>query len=310
VTVPSYRFRIPGLSGRPGAGKDRDASSMRSLSAGRTKAATALFKKSPMAVSHALLACSLLPVLLLSACSKVTLLRTEELRRVQDKVDSVGNRVETLQKSVDDVNLAMGGSTSKMKADLTLMLNELSTQITRLHSEIDETQHRLTQLTAKIDRLDQRKIVGGPVSGEPAGQGGAAAGGTAGGEMRVVEGLDLENLYNQSRDDYIRGKYDLAFSGFKSVYEKDAGGTWKEQAMYWMGECLLKQEKPDKALEAYQRTVQEFPRGTKTCSARFKIGLILHEKKDKARRDEEWNRLVTECPGHNEAQRARELMKE
>jgi TolA-binding protein len=265
-----------------------------------------LFKKPSVAVSHALLACSLLSVLLLSACSKVTMLRTEELRRVQGKVDSVGSRVESLQKSVDDVNLAMGGSTSKMKADLTLMLNELATQITRLHAEIDETQHRLTQLTAKIDKLDQRKIVGGPVAGDPAGQGGAAAGG----EMKVVEGLDLEHLYNQSRDDYIRGKYDLAFSGFKSVYEKDAGGTWKEQAMYWMGECLLKQEKPDKALEAYQRTVKEFPRGTKNCSARFKIGLILHEKKDKAGRDEEWNRLITECPGHNEAQRAKELMRE
>lgn len=250
----------------------------------------------------ALFVLPVLSVLLLSACSKVTMLRTEELRHVQGKVDSVGSRVENLQKSVDEVNLALGGSTSKMRADLTLMLNELATQITRLHAEIDETQHRLTQLTAKIDKLDQRKIVGGPVSGEPSGQGG--------GEMRVVEGLDLENLYNQSRDDYIRGKYDLAFSGFKNVYEKDAGGTWKEQAMYWMGECLLKQEKPDKALEAYRRTVEEFPRGSKNCSALFKIGLILHNKKDKAKRDEEWNRLITECPGHNEAQRARELMKE
>lgn len=128
--------------------------------------------------------------------------------------------------------------------------------------------------------------------------------------MRVVDGLDLENLYNQSRDDYIRGKYDLAFSGFKNVYEKDAGGTWKEQAMYWMGESLLKQGKPDKAMEAYQRTVKEYPRGTKTCSARFKIGLIHDEKKDKPKRDEEWAQLIKECPGSNEAQRAQEMQKE
>lgn len=256
------------------------------------------------------------PAVLLMACSKVTMLRTEELKIVQAEVKAVNTRVETLQKSVDEVNLALGGSTSKMKADLTLMLNELATQITRLHSEIDETQHRLTQLTAKIDKLDQKKIiVGGSAPAAPGAPGTAAPGqpgtGTGGSEnVRVVEGLDLENLYNQSRDDYIRGKYDLAFSGFKSVYEKDAGGTWKEQAMYWMGESLLKQGKADKALEAYQRTVKEFPRGTKTCSASFKIGLIHHEKGDKGKRDEEWTRLVKECPGSNEAQRAQEMQKE
>ncbi len=241
------------------------------------------------------------------------MLRTEELRNVQAEVKAVNARVETLQKSVDDVNLAMGGSTSKMKADLTLMLNELATQITRLHSEIDETQHRLTQLTAKIDKLDQKKIIVGGAGSAPGTPGTAAPGqpGAGGTEsVRVVEGLDLENLYNQSRDDYIRGKYDLAFSGFKTVYEKDAGGTWKEQAMYWMGESLLKQGKPDKALEAYQRTVKEFPRGSKTCSARFKIGLIFDEKKDKSARDAEWSQLINECPGSNEAQRAKEIQKE
>ena len=254
----------------------------------------------------------LLPVLLLAACSKVTLLRTEELRKVQGEVKAVNARVETLQKSVDEVNLAMGGASSKMKADLTLMLTELANQITRLHSEIDETQHRLTQLTAKIDKLDQKKIIVGG-SGAPAAPGTATPGqpGSGGSEsVRVVEGLDLENLYNQSRDDYIRGKYDLAFTGFKSVYEKDAGGTWKEQAMYWMGESLLKQGKADKALEAYQRTVKEFPRGSKTCSARFKMGLIHHEKNDKGKRDEEWTPLIAECPGSNEAQRAQEMQKE
>lgn len=266
----------------------------------------------------------LLPALLFTACSKVTMLRTEELRNVQARVDTVGHKVEVLQKSVDEVNLAMGGSTSKMKADLTLMLKELETQITRLHAEIDETQHHLTQLTAKIDKLDQRKIVGGaavPAPGAPGspavpGAPGTVTPGTSGqpggapGDMRVVEGLDLENLYNQARDDYIRGKYDLAFAGFKNVYEKDAGGTWKEQSMYWMGESLLKQDKSDKAVEAYQRTVKEFPNGSKTCSARFKIGLIFHEKKDRTKRDEEWRTLIAECPGSNEAQRAQEMMKE
>jgi TolA-binding protein len=80
--------------------------------------------------------------------------------------------------------------------------------------------------------------------------------------------------------------------------------------MFWLGETLLKQDKPDKALEAYARVVREFPRGTKACSAHFKLGLIYNDKKDKAKRDEEWNKLIAECAGTNEAQRAQEIQKE
>jgi TolA-binding protein len=265
------------------------------------------------------LALSAFCVVAWTGCSKVTMLRTEELKIVQKDVLAVHTQVEGLQKSVDELNLAQGGSTSKMKADLTLMLTELQSQITRLHSEIDETQYRLTQLSGKIDKLDAKRIIGTP--GQPGAPGAAvpAAPGTpaapgaaspAPGDVRVVEGLDLENLYNQARDDYIRGKYDLALQGFKSVYEKDAGGTWKELALYWIGESLMKQDKPDKAIDAYSRAVKEFPRGSKTCSARFKIGLIYHTKKDTEKRNAEWARLIAECPGSNEAQRAQEMQKE
>lgn len=252
-------------------------------------------------------------ILAWTGCSHITMLRTEELRKVQGEVQSAGKQIENLQKSVDELNLAQGGSTSKMKADLTLMLNQLESQITRLHAEIDETQFRLTQLSAKIEKLDQKKyVVGGPgqTGSTPGAPGTPGAAGPGGESMRVIEGLDLEALFNQSRDDYIRGKYDLAMQGFKNVYEKDDGGTWRELAMYWLGETLMKQDKPDKALEAYGRVVKEFPRGTKSCSSYFKMGLILHQKKDKSKRDEEWDKLIKECPGTNEAQRAKEMQKD
>jgi TolA-binding protein len=272
----------------------------------------------PSPFSRILRACAplglaLISSLVLGGCGAFETLRVQN-EKTQSDVKAVAKQVEAVQKSVDELNLSQGGSTSKMKADLTMMLNQLEGQITRLHAEIDETQYRLTQLSTKIEKLDQKKIVVGGSAGAMAPPGsapGAPAGGTATGEpVRVVDGLDLEALFNQARDDYIRGKYDLALSGFKTVYEKDGGGTWRELAMFWLGETLLKQDKADKALEAYARVTREFPRGNKTCSARFKIGLIYHEKKDKAKRDEEWNKLIAECAGSNEAQRAKEMQKE
>jgi TolA-binding protein len=250
----------------------------------------------------------------------MTMLRTQELRKVQEQilagrreVAEVQKSVLDVQKSVDDLNLKQGGTSSKMRADLTSMLTELQTQIGRLRAEIDETQHRLGQLGQKLDKLEQRKIV---VSGPspPAPQGSADTSvnsGTTGTAptVKVVEGLDLENLFNQSREDYIRGKYDLAYKGFNTVYEKDAGGSYKEAAEYWMAECLWKGGKTDKALEIYQRVIQEFPKGGKACASRFKLGLIHDQKKDEGRRDAVWKQLLDECPQSNEAERAREMMK-
>jgi TolA-binding protein len=259
---------------------------------------------------------ALIGALFLSACSNMTVLRTRELRAVGDSVQVVGQRVNEVQRSVDELNLSQGGTSSKMRADLTAMLGDLKEQISRLQAEIDETQHRLGQLSAKMEHLDQRKIV--VVGGDTLTSGmdnsgvtpGAASGGKGAPQVKVVDGLDLEHVFNQAREDYVRGKYDLSYSGFKTVYEKDAGGSYKELALYWMGECLFKAGKGDKALEMYERAVKENPKGNRTCSARFKIGLIHHEAKSLEKRDAAWEVLIKECPSANETGRAQALMQE
>lgn len=250
-------------------------------------------------------------------CSNMTVLRTREIRAVGDSVKAVEQKVVEVQKSVDDLNLKQGGTSSKMRADLTLMLGELKDQISQLRSEIDETQYRLGQLSTKLEHLEQRKIViGGDTSASVAGVGGAAAAAGANPKVgnpaavKVVEGLDLDHIFNQAREDYVRGKYDLSYSEFKTVYEKDQGGSYKELALYWMGECLYKGGKPDKAFELYARTISEFPKGTKVCSARFKMGLMQNDLNEKEKRDEIWSQLLKTCPGTNEAGRAEEMMKE
>ena len=124
-----------------------------------------------------------------------------------------------------------------------------------------------------------------------------------------MEGLDLDHLFNQAREDYISGKYDLAYKGFKTVYERDDAGSYKEQSLYWMGECLWKGGRGDAALDIYQRTLTEFPKGDKSCAALFKIGLIYDQKQNTDQRNSTWNQLIDACPQSNEAGRARELMK-
>jgi TolA-binding protein len=236
----------------------------------------------------------------LTGCSQMTILRTQELRKVETQVEASRKEIADLQKAIDDLNLKQGGSTSRMRADITSLLTDLQAQISRLHAEIDETQHRLGQLNQKLDKLDQRKVV---VAAPP------AKDSTKPAAVKVIPGLDFEHLFNQAREDYIRGKYDLAYQGFKSLYEKENSGSYKELALYWMGECRLKADQPDRALEMYQRVVKEFPDGSQGCASRLKIGLIHDQRQEIDKRNEAWNQLIAACPQSNEAERARELLK-
>ena len=247
---------------------------------------------------------------LLMGCSQITLLRTQELRDVGAKVDSSRKEIAEVQQSIDALSLKQGGTSSQMRADLTTMLGDLQSQIGRLHADIDQTQRRLSDLSQKLDRLEQRKVVisggGLPGSGGPIGVAPPYVPTT----VKVVDGLDLDHLFSQAREDYIKAKYDLAYQGFKGVYESDSvGGSYKEQSLYWMGECLWKGDRADEALGLYRRVLQEFPNGDKSCPARFKIGLIFNEKQDTPQRNQIWNELLSACPQSNEADRVREMMK-
>ena len=237
----------------------------------------------------------------LMGCSKITVIRTQELRILQEQIQASRKEIADVQKAVDDLSLNQGGTTSKMRADLTSMLSELQNQISRLQEEIDETQSRLGQLSLKLDKLDQRKVV---FSNPPPGDTtvGAAT------KVKVVEGLDFENLFNQSSEDFIRGKYELAQQGFKTVFDKDTVGTYKDQALFWIAECLVKLDKGEKAMETYAKVIKDFPKGNKSCSSRFKMGLIYDQKKDITHRNEIWNQLISSCPQSNEAHRAKEMM--
>jgi len=236
-----------------------------------------------------------------AGCSQMTVLRTHELRQLGQQIDESRKEIAQLQKSIDDLNLQQGGSTNKMRADLTSMLTDLQAQIGRLHAEIDETQHRLGQLNQKLDRMEGRKVVPAKVD---------TTKGKTEPTTKVVPGLDLEHMFGVAREDFIRGRYDLAYQGFKAIYEKDDAGAWREQSLYWMAECFWKGEKTDRALELYARIHTEFPDGAQRCAAWFKTGLIHGQKNDVARRNEALNLLISNCPQTNEAERAKDILKQ
>ncbi len=241
-------------------------------------------------------------VLMFSGCARLKRVEAN-VDKTNQQVGELTNQVKVLQKVIDDLNVNQGGATNKMKADLTMLIKQLDEQLERLKSEMDESQYRFKQLEKKLDAIASQRLM---ITGVPADSGDTSGVPSA----KVVSGLDLEKLYNQAREDYIAGKYQVAFKGFETVLQKDITGTYKDLALYWMGECHYKEKKYKEASEYYNRNVSEYPQGSKMCSAYFKLGLIEDELKNKKKRNEIWNTLIKKCDGSNEAYRAKELIKQ
>jgi TolA-binding protein len=200
---------------------------------------------------------------------------------------------------LDEISVQQGGTTSRMRADLTSMLNDLQQQIARLHNEINETQQRIGQLNQRLDRIAPRPGTGAGFTAAPD---------TSAPSAEVASGLDLDHLFNQAREDHVRGRYELAYQGFRTVYERDEAGSYREGALYWMAESLWKGQRERQALEMYRRTLREYPEGALHCATLLKIGLLQDELLDLEGRDDTWETLIRECPESNEALRARELL--
>lgn len=248
-------------------------------------------------------------LLVLGGCSRFYVVETN-VAETKSEVQKVKQQVSDLAKSVDDLNLKTGGATSTMRADLTIMLKELSAQIDRLGAELDESQYRLQQMEKKVDLMRSQKIlISGPTDslGLPKLVNGSDSGSAP--SVRVIEALDIEKIYNQAREDFIVGKLELAISGFLKVFEKDVQETYRDNALFWVGESYFKLKNWEKAIEYYNRCIKEYPRGNKRCSAYFKSGLAFQELNQTESRNTAWKDLNTHCPTSNEAQRAQELMK-
>jgi TolA-binding protein len=236
----------------------------------------------------------------------------KNINSTHDKVKKLEAQIAELSKAIDDLNVNTGGATSKMKADLTMLLKQLEVNLERLAAEMDESQYRMRQLERKIDMISTQRLL---ITGSVGDSLGPADSSDSPGvkktkTAKVVAGLDIENLYNQARGDFLTGKYSLAFKGFKTVFEKDKAGSFKDNALYWMGECKYKEEKFDQAEEYYNRCIKEYPLGNKICSAMFKLGMVKDKKEKKKERNKIWKTMIEKCPGSNEAHRARQIMEE
>ncbi|HEY7817811.1 MAG TPA: hypothetical protein VIG29_06320, partial [Vicinamibacteria bacterium] len=191
-----------------------------------------------------------------------------ELRNIQAQLVELQSAQAALKAAMDALNAGVAeqqDAVRKNLADSKITLERVQQDMSILSERIDETNTRLGGLREDLVTLRQSEPIvvppAEPGTGETPTQATPAAP-TAEAPAPpavVASGPSVIDIYNEARNDYTQGRYQLAVSGFKDVLELDKRGDLADNAHYWMGEAYLAQRQHELALAEFDRIIRDYP---------------------------------------------------
>ncbi|MDB9744163.1 hypothetical protein OAA91_01400 [Fibrobacterales bacterium] len=236
--------------------------------------------------------------LVLSSCSYITTLRTEEIRSVETNLEQ---RIDSLNLKLDSLSTFVSMQLRMQNADLNLSqkktlsnLDAIMVKMEELNFALNKLDKDFKEISSKVTQVQSPKNV---APNEP-----------------KIDTLKIKQLeYATSRSDYLQGLYKEAFQGFKEVYASRVDSELSENSLYWMALSYEKLNFVDNAIKALDRLKKEFPKGIKICTSLNQKARML-ETKGAPKGDVflVLNELIEHpsCASSNEAALARERVKE
>lgn len=209
--------------------------------------------------------------------------------------------------------------------DLTLAMDALRRDNSRLQGEIDRLRHELSQLKRKqrdiyLD-VDQRlsALQAGPAASSGASKGVATGAGTpaAQGSPKSepsAQPADADQMQADYKAAYAllspqQRRYDEAAKAFRQFLEKYPGSPLAANAQYWLGEAYYVSQNNAEAKAAFEQLVRKYPDSAKVPGALYKIGRIKAAEGDRVGARQLYERVLEEYPSSPAAGLAREQLK-
>ncbi len=249
----------------------------------------------------------------LSGCAlQSSLIDMEEnlalIEQHQRAIEGRLNRIEKNVKGIASLEQSSGGI-----PDLVIRVDGLGTSIQTLTGQVDEGRHLTSNLTKQVE--DLRFQTGGLLSKLASlearlvtveGREGAIEKPPQG-EATVSE-LTPTAAYNLPYNDYVKGNYDLAISGFLSFIQRYPHSTLISEAVYWIAESFYHKKSYLKAAEFYEKVEKEHPKSEKTLPALLKQGLVYSDMGNLTKARFYLKKVVEQYPNSNEAALAKEKL--
>lgn len=255
-----------------------------------------------------------------------------DIETVRGQNDRVAQRLTAIEKSLQD----RSASGQRGQADLVVRLDQVSSDLQVVQGRLEEQAHarselaksgddlsfRVNQLSGRLDALEARltgqeqrpsqSTVGPQVGTVP------EAGSQSPAQDRVMlpgrtprsSSLTPVEAYNLAYNDYVKGNYDLAVSGFQGFLQQYPGSILVPHALYWLGESYYQTKQFPQAIEQYERLMAQYPKHEKLPGALLKEGFAYAAVGDKTKARVALRRVVDEFPHANEANLAKEKLAE
>lgn len=241
----------------------------------------------------------------------------QQLADTRAELTSMGQRLNAVEGSVEEIRSAGGGSAS---------LPELGQRLAALESEA-RSQREMLQVRGEELRLLRDAVLNRPrvpagtaaaapgvpaptgVPAPPAVPAPVAEGARPGalvrqdGDAAAVQ-QDYENAWKRLRERDYRG----AIQQFKKFVEKHPGSSLTDNAQYWVGESHYALGEFDQAILEFDAVLKKYPDGDKTPAAWLKIGYAFVELGNRVDARLFLQEVIDKYPGSKEAGRAQERL--
>lgn len=259
-------------------------------------------------LSLALILCATLPA---SAGTKEELIKIQiqmqalqdQMARMQQSFDErmgvMRNLVEQTTDSVNRMNNSLSSLDKGMKTQITDSggkVEQVSTQVQSLQDSVDELKTRLAKVSKQLEDMQAAQqnmlapAVGTPVT--PMGQAPPA-----------------DVLYNNALRDYNSAKYELAQAQFGDYMKFYSTTELAGNAQYYIADILYRQGEFARAVQEYDKVLEQFPGGNKAAAAQLKKGYSLLELGQRDAGTRELRSLIGRYPRTMEANQARDRLK-
>ncbi|MEW6266084.1 MAG: tol-pal system protein YbgF [Thermodesulfobacteriota bacterium] len=117
----------------------------------------------------------------------------------------------------------------------------------------------------------------------------------AGGGLAVVS-AQMEILYRQGRDLYLKNDFEGAAKVFRQMLSQSPRDKLAPNARYWLGECHYSRRQFREAIAEFEQVVRDYPASEKAPDATLKIAYSLHLLGDGAGAMENLRTLLNKYP--------------
>jgi tol-pal system protein YbgF len=233
-----------------------------------------------------------LPMLLMVAGGCAT---KQDVLRVDERVRMVRNDQKLLNaelKKIDSLITSGGEQDNSLRVDVRSSLDALNNQLVQLQNQISDLQqvvYRLSQRVAEAGTVQQPIAVIPPTDTTTETSDSAETAGTS--------QVDCRRLWDNAFKDMRRGQHDLAIAGFSDYLKYCPKGDLSDNSQYWIAEAHYELNQFERAIEEFNKLLDEYPDSEKLATVYFKLGHSYEKLGDKDKALEYFLILKNNYPG-------------